>query len=218
MGEFFTLKTSSNLVEITGLRAWNMRQLGEMIGMAPDESIFHHTFQSFREHHYVTEPYASDFAQWAEVSLHFPLLAEELGVLDIRDFVSLEALRMELMGIVMRVVDEHSNWARRPADYPFDFCRSYSVINELGLQANTPGELARILPQVGIRCLHYHLIEARLRIGLKGNDFSFWLRSQWEDNHKCLDVADAIESMDIYHYTLPELRDRIINLLREVDV
>jgi hypothetical protein len=218
MAEPFQLKTSSHLVEVTGLRAWNMRQLGETIGMAPDESIFYHTYQSFREHHFVTEPYASDFAQWAEASLHFPLLAEELGVLDLRDFTSLEELRMQLMRIVMNILDENPAWARRPADYPFDFSRSHSVINELGLEANTPEELARILPQVSIRCLYYHLIEARLRLGLKDNDFSYWLRKQWQDNHKVVKAADAIEELDIYHYTLPALRDRIISLLREVGV
>ncbi len=218
MGEPFHLITTSQLVEITGLRAWNMRQLGEMVGVASDESIFYHTFQSFREHHYVTEPYVSDFAQWAETSLHFPLLAEELGVLDIRDFISLEELRIELMRIVMRVVEEHPGMARRPADYPFDFCRSHSLVTELGVRVQTPAELARTLPQAGIRCIYYHLIEARLRLGLRDNDFSMWLRGQWPDNAAVVKAADDIEKLDIYHYTIHELRDRIIKLLRGVEV
>jgi hypothetical protein len=65
--------------------------------------------------------------------------------------------------------------------------------------------------KIGIRSIHYHLIEARLRLGIHTNDFSNWLRDSLERKR----LAQQIEDIDIYLYTLEEIRRMILQYVQK---
>src|SRR5262249_10130762 len=65
-----------------------------------DASIFHHTFQTLGSHHFLTEGFSNDFAQWVLTSTNRSDLAEQLGALDVRDYLSIAELRADLKRMV----------------------------------------------------------------------------------------------------------------------
>jgi hypothetical protein len=67
----------------------------------------------------------------------------------------------------------------------------------------------RILGKIGIRSIHYHLIEARLRIGIHTNDFSHWFR----DTLKLERIAQRIEGIDIYNHSLEKIREMVLRFV-----
>ena len=69
----------------------------------------------------------------------------------------------------------------------------------------------QVIGKIGIRSIHYHLIEARLRLGIHTNDFSYWFR----DSLKKEKLAHRIEGIDIYLHTLEEIRKKILHHIEE---
>jgi hypothetical protein len=69
----------------------------------------------------------------------------------------------------------------------------------------------QIFGSVGIRSIHYHLVEARLRLGIHTNDFSHWIRTSLNKER----LAKRIEDIDIYLHTLEEVRRIILEDIQE---
>jgi hypothetical protein len=55
--------------------------------------------------------------------------------------------------------------------------------------------------------LYFHFFEARLRLERRTNDFSAWLGSIGET-----ELAERIDRLNPYDYTLDELKQKIIEL------
>jgi hypothetical protein len=72
-------------------------------------------------------------------------------------------------------------------------------------------EFYQIIEKIGIRSIHYHLIEARLRLGIHSNDFSHWIRYSLQKER----LAKWIEDIDIYLHTLEEIRKKILQYVKE---
>src|SRR5262245_60171771 len=83
--------------------AHTLAEFEDGIEHASDASIFYHTYQTLGRHHYLTEGFSNDFAQWVLASLNRPQLAERMGGIDVRDYVSIAELR----GDLLRMVIEH---------------------------------------------------------------------------------------------------------------
>src|ERR1017187_6431853 len=92
----FRFVAASYLTRIDNQRASSLSELRVGLDRASDASIFYHTFQSLGRHHFLVESFSNDFAQWVLAALNRPVLAEWLGGLDIRDYVSLAELRSDL--------------------------------------------------------------------------------------------------------------------------
>ncbi|MDP2968820.1 MAG: DUF5752 family protein, partial [Deltaproteobacteria bacterium] len=168
----FYFYTSSNLVELTGEKADNLEELVALLKRCTGSAIFYHVFQSYRERHFAVEKYHSDFAQWISNSLDEEVLAEKLGALDIRDFTSIRALREAMLEIVEGYFQEFPQCKERRSKTPFFFCQSVSVVMPTKHIAWGLEDFYQIIGKIGIRSIHYHLIEARLRLGIHTNDFS----------------------------------------------
>jgi len=210
-GNPFYFYTSSNLVELTGEKADTLEELSALLKRCSGSAIFYHVFQSYRERHFAIEKYHSDFAQWISNSLGEEVLAERLGALDIRDFTSIRALREAMIQIVENHLREHPGSIEQPGKTPFFFCQSVSVVMPTKHIAWGLDDFYRIIECIGIRSIHYHLIEARLRLGIHTNDFSHWFR----DSLKRERLAQRIESIDIYLNTLEEIRTIIFQYVQE---
>jgi len=210
-GNPFYFYTSSNLVELTGEKANTLEELADLLKRCTGSAIFYHVFQSYRERHFAIEKYHSDFAQWISNSLDEEALAERLGSLDVRDFTTIRGLREAMLQIIEDYLHKYPQSLDRQGKTPFFFCQSVSVVMPTKHIARGLEDFCRIIENIGIRSIHYHLIEARLRLGIHTNDFSHWFRTSLNREK----VAQRIENIDIYLHTLEEIRRMILQYIEE---
>ena len=207
----FHFYTSSSLVELTGEKANTLEELLALLRRCTGSAIFYHVFQSFRERHFAIEKYHSDFAQWISTSLDEEPLAERLGALDVRDFTSIRSLREAMIKIIEDYAHKHPQRLGRQGKTPFFFCQSVSVVMPTKHIARSLEDFYHIIGEVGIRSIHYHLVEARLRLEVRTNDFSYWLRDSLGKEK----LAQRIEGIDIYLQTLEEIRKMFLHYIEE---
>jgi hypothetical protein len=210
-GNPFYFYTSSNLVELTGEKADTLEELVAILKRCSGSAIFHHVFQSYRERHFAIEKYHSDFAQWISTSLDEEALAERLGALDVRDFTTIRSLRESMIEIIDYHLRQHPQSEDRQGKTPFFFSQSISVVIPTPHIAWGLEDFYQIVRRIGVQSIHYHLIEARLRLGIHTNDFSYWIRTSLKKER----LAQQIESIDIYLNSLEKIRDMILQYIEE---
>lgn len=207
--EAFQFVTASYLVCIGNQECTSLLELQREIAKCSDASIFYHTFQSLGRHHFLTEGFSNDFAQWVLSSCNRPVLAEQLASLDIRDYVSLADLRGDLRRIVGDYCEANPREAQQAAFEPFYFGETVEEEVPLGIEAWTLEEFRAGLEKVGHATLQFHFITSRLRLHLRSNDFSQWLSKELG----LKELARRVDQIDVYTNTLDSARARIINLL-----
>src|SRR6266853_730398 len=171
----FYFNTSAHLVRITTFKANTLADLLDCLRDCPEDSIFQHTFRTLQEHHFIREGFSNDFAHWAFAACNEVGLAERLAAVDIREFTSIQTLRERIVQITEDYLQRNARARDRAAIEPFYFCASDAVVVPTPFVAGNLVEFADALNRVSIHCIHYHFIEARLRLKLNSNDFSFWL-------------------------------------------
>jgi hypothetical protein len=197
------------LTRINNQKANNLEEFRQGLEHASDASIFCHTFQTLGEHHFLTEGFSNDFAQWVLASLNRAEVAEQLAGLDVRDYCSLAELRGDLRRPVADYCESHPREAQQSAFEPFYFCESVAVTVPLGLEARTLGEFRSALTRVSHATFYHHFIASRLRLQLGANDFSFWFANTLE----AAELARRANRIDIYTNTLDGARDELIGLV-----
>ena len=202
----FRFMAAAMLTRITGQRAVTLAELLHGIRLCSDDSIFNHTFQSLQQHHFLTEGFSNDFAQWALAACNEPRLAERLSSLDIRHYPALADLRTDLVSALDAYLREAPDSAQRRAFEPFYFCEAVTVTVPTRWQALTLAEFCHALQHVSIHTVHFHFVAARLREPLTVNDFSFWI----EESLGLKELADCIDLIDIYTNTLEGVRARLL--------
>lgn len=202
----FYFYTSSNLVELTGEKADTLAELLALLNRCSGSAIFYHVFQSYRERHFAIEKYHSDFAQWISASLDEESLAERLGAVDVREFTSIRTLREAMVEIIGDHLRESPRCGDRTGKTPFFMCQSVSVVMPTPYLAWNLEDFHHALQEISILSLHYHLIEARLRLGIQTNDFSHWFRTSLQKEK----LAKRVEDIDLYLHTLEEIRGIIL--------
>ncbi len=208
--EPFHFVTASYLTRILNQQAKNLLELREGLEQCSEGSIFYHTFQSLGRHHFLTEGFSNDFAQWVLTACSRAQLAERLASLDIRDYVSLADLRLDLRKCVDGFCETHPREAQHPAFEPFYFCETIEEEVPPGLEVWTLEEFCRVLEQLSHASLQFHFVHSRLRLHLRTNDFSRWFA-------KALglqSLARLTDHIDIYTTTLDGARARILTFAR----
>ena len=209
----FIFYTRLNLSELTGIRAHNLKELITGLEVVPDSCIYHHTHKFLQQHQHVSPEPPNDFAYWVGNTLSEKNLGEELASIDIMRFNSIADLRNEIIKTIERCVKEKPTSQNRFAnkDEAFHFIKSLSFIFATRHQAANLNEFCEALKSVTVDSIYFHIFEARLRLGKTTNDFSEWIDG-------CLNepkIASAIARLDPYTYTLEELRESIIRLVRK---
>ncbi len=202
--EPFAFMAASTLNRVCGVQANTLAEMHEHLRTISADSIFNHTFQSLSTHHYLTEGFSNDFAQWVLAACNAPQLAEQLSALDIRQYESVEALRSDLERVFDEFVRAEPDAAARRAFEPFYFCEAVTVTVPSGLLAHNLAEFCDALERISLHSLHFHFVTARLR-GPSKNDFSAWIEKHFE----LTELADRIEAIDIYTNTLEGVRKLI---------
>jgi len=204
--EFFTV---ANMTRIGNLSAGTLSELLSGLEQCSDASIFHHTFQTLGSHHYLTEGFSNDFAQWVLADANRDALAEQLAALDIRDYTSIAALRQDLCRVVQEFITAHPEFARQQALERFYFCESQQVTLPFGVTAHTLGEFHDGVARLSHTAFHFHFISSRLRLQLRTNDFSHWLANSLGLKN----LAEYINRIDIYTNTLDTARSKMLRLM-----
>ena len=205
----FQFVTASYLVRIGNQEATSLQELQHELESCSDASIFYHTFQSLARHHFLTEGFSNDFAQWVFGACNRPALAEQLASLDIRDYVSLADLRGDLRRLVGDYCVANPREAQQSAFESFFFCETVEEEVPLDFQAWTLQEFRAGLNRLGHASLQFHFITSRLRLHLRSNDFSQWFSEELQ----LKELARRVNQIDIYTNTLDGVRSRMTELI-----
>jgi hypothetical protein len=204
--EFFTV---SYLTRIGNQSAGTLRELLSGLQKCSDASIFHHTFQTLNSHHFLTEGFSNDFAQWAHADANREDLAEQLAALDVRDYLSIAALRGDLCRVVGDYCAANPAFSEQSALERFYFCESVEVTVPFGLTAQTLEEFRNGIMRLSHASFYFHFLSSRLRLQLQTNDFSHWLA----DGLGLVTLADSVDHIDIYTNTLDSARAKVLRLI-----
>jgi len=204
--EFYAV---SSLTRIGNQSAETIGELLEGLQQCSDASIFHHTYQTLGSHHFLTENFSNDFAQWAMADANRNDLAERLASLDIRDYVSIAALRNDLCRIVGDFCAASPALASQAALERFYFCEGVEVTIPLGLQAYSLDEFREGIELLSHAGFYFHFISSRLRLQLQSNDFSVWFK----DGLGLDRLARLTERIDITTDTIDGAKARLLKLV-----
>jgi hypothetical protein len=204
--EFFTV---AYLTRIGNLSAGNLDELLAGLEQCSDASIFHHTFQTLSSHHFLTEGFSNDFAQWALAEANRDALAEQFAALDIRDYTSIAALRDDLCRVLRDFITAFPQFSRQEALDRFYFCESLEVTMPCCLPASNLDEFRHGVATISHASFHFHFVTSRLRLQLRTNDFSHWLAGSLGLNS----LAENIDHIDIYTNTLDSARAKMLRLV-----
>lgn len=205
----FVFATSAELVEITGRQARCLGELLSVLREAEPAAIFHHTYQTMREHHFLLERYPNDFADWIHGACGEPELAERLAGVDLRAHHSLQSLQEHFIQLVEAHLDRCPGARTRPAREPFELCTAISVVTPTGEQASTLVEFRAVLERTSTATIHHHFVTARLRLDRVCNDFSAWFESALHRR----DIVARLDRIDIVMLTLEGIRKSILEVL-----
>jgi len=206
----FYFQSAAHLIRIGREKASNLGELLEALKVCPDESIFQHTFQTLREHHFIREGFSNDFAHWAFAACNEVGLAERLAGIDVREFMSIAALRQRLVDIVESYLQQNPRARDRAALEPFYFSASEVIVIPTPFVARDLAEFSDGVRHVSLTSIHFHFIDARLRLKLDTNDFSLWLEHELDLGR----LADRINRIDIYTSTLHDVRRAILRFVQ----
>ena len=207
----FYFNTSEHLVRIGDQRAANLSELLEALKSCPEDSIFQHTFRTLQEHHFIRQGFSNDFAHWSLSACKEPILAEQLGGIDVREYTAIDQLRQRIIEIVGEFIRKHQNSAAHPGHEPFYFCSSDVVVLPTRFVTDSVSGFLDGLNHVSVHSIHHHFIEARLRLRRMSNDFSNWL----EEEAGLSQAAEAIERIDLYADTMEGVRRKIIRIVEQ---
>jgi len=205
----FQFKTASYLSRIGKETATTLTQLKQGLETCSDTSIFNHTFQTLSHHHFLTQGFSNDFAQWVLAACNRAELAEQLASLDVRDYLSLAELRADLKRLVAEYCERNPQHAEQSAFEPFYFYEAIAVEVSLGIAAGTLEEFRSSLELLSHASFHFHFIASRLRLQLRTNDFSYWLENSLDLGA----LARQVNRIDIYTNTLEGALKRTITLV-----
>ncbi len=205
----FYFNSAAHVTRIGNQRATTLTEFAQALEKVPEDAIFQHTFQTLQEHHYIEEGFSNDFAHWAFASCNEIELAERLSSVNVREYTSIKALRERILGIVTDYLKLNERARERAAFEPFYFCASDTIVIPTPWVARNLKEFAEELREVSVHSIHYHFIDARLRLKLNSNDFSLWLENDLDLGA----LADRINRIDIYTATLNDVRNQILKVV-----
>ena len=194
--------------ELLGLKANDELKLLELIEEVPIDSIYYHTHGYFLRHFYIIGPYPNDFANWAAIQVRDRVLGEKLGSITPQPYKSLEDIRFELIDIIDQHLSSIKTIPFVVYGQPFYFMKSRIIKVPTGITAKNLEEFVNSLRTVDASAIYNHFFESRQRDSRGRNDFSRWIDEVLGLN----ELADRLESIDSYMYSLERLRGKLLDL------
>jgi hypothetical protein len=205
----FYIKDCTLIALATGESAQNLRELREHLRETDPNSIYYHFWGGLLRARFDNPEYHNDFAIWVANSLHNKTLAERLAVIDPVAFHTLDDLREELIDVIEESLNETEfpTWSKR--DDQFEFIRFQIVVFNTNNVANTPKDLAKIIPKLSVGSIFFHFIDGRRRNADSLDDFQNWLSNF---NGEYDDLRNRIHNIDPYFSSLTQLRDELADV------
>lgn len=202
----FEIKDCALIALATGVRAYNLGELGDKLETIDKGSIYYHFWGGRLRPRFDDPEYNNDFAAWARHSLHDGILAERLGAVNPTEFDNLSTLRQELIEIIEQRLDESDilHWTK--PDYRFGFNTSKIVVFNTDKIVRKPEEFKTIIPKLSIGSIFYHFIDARRRTPDRIDDISNWL---FDFNFEYVDLLEELAKVDPYFATLTEIQSQL---------
>ena len=207
MGEFqFT--ACLEIKELTGKKAEDEQELLDLIEEVSEDSIYFHTHSCFLRHRYISGLYPNDFADWATLQVRDRVLGEKLGEITPEPNKTIEDIRTEIVDLI----DNHlSSINVVPAvvyGHPFYFMQSRIIEVPTGITVSNLAEFTEVFKTINTSAIYNHMFEARIRNKRGRSDFALWISDALGNKQ----LADKIEAIDSYMYSLESLRSRILEI------
>ncbi len=211
--EPFRFYTRLHLSELTGLRARNLKQLAELIKMVSGSCIYYHTHKYLQQHQYLSPEPPNDFAFWVANVWGDNKLGEKLASIDTISFSTIRSLREKILEIIEKHIDETVRAREGSVNEgdEFHFIKAISFVLPTNYIARDLNEFADALNKITIDSIYFHIFESRLRNKKGKNDFSLWIEKSFGD----IETARRIEKLDPYTYTLEDLRNKLVLLIKK---
>lgn len=202
----FAIRDCALVALATGYKARILQEFRNQLAEITTASIYHHFWGGLLQPRFEEREYKNDFAAWVRHGIHDAVLAERLSALSPTSFVSLDALRQQMIDIIDARLDEveYLSWTR--ATQQFEFVRSQIVVFDTAKQLQAPADLTRTIADLSIGSIFYHFIDARRRTPDSRDDFSTWLAPF---GVAYADLTARFAAIDPYFGSLSELRERI---------
>lgn len=193
----------------TGKKATNLRELLHYLREMSESVLKYHLWQSRLTITTAIVEYPNDFALWAATALHDDKLAEKLSSIYPFDYENLTQVREAVVDLLEEYLwDFPHNPQVRPG-FEFHFCEASAAMMRSGISARTLTEFCEGLQAVGLDSVYFHFVEGRWRWVRYVDDFSYWI----ETNFELPALVAAIRDIDVYFYTLAEVRDAVLSLV-----
>jgi hypothetical protein len=196
----------------TGAKVVNLREMLQAIREMNEAVLYFHLLQSRLILSQPEVEYPNDFAMWAAAALQDAQLAEKLSSFDPFEYENLDQVRQAMVDILEEYLWDLPNvpWARPGLE--FHFCEASTVVIRSEISAASLKEFCQAIQIVGLDSLYYHFFEARWRLEAReADDFSYWI----DTNFNLPSLVEAIRAIDVYFYTLPEIRTTILKLVHQ---
>jgi len=207
----FQFKNCIELKELLGVKADDCSKLLELIEEVPADSIYYHTHSYFLRHYYIAGPYTNDFANWAAIQLRDRILGEKLAVITPWEGKTIEDIRTELIDTIDDYLYSIKSNPFVMAGQSFYFMKSEIIEVNTDIEVGSLLEFRDALKIVDASAIYNHIFEARMRIKNDKSDFSSWLERELQKQ----ELANRIERLDSYMYSLEGLREELINLCNQ---
>jgi hypothetical protein len=204
----FRFKKSIYLVEVVGQKARNLSEFMRALSIVDRSAIFFHLHQPMLVSPQAQLEYPNDFAYWMAKELGNYILAEKFANLEPFRVQDLEEIRRDMVSQISQQLVHEQDGKSVVLGREFVFCRARSIVLDSGLEASNLKEFRDALKRVDINSVYYHLVESKLRLGRKTNDFAGWLQAIGED-----ELANEAGMLDPYLTTLEGNRNGLIKLV-----
>lgn len=197
--------------ELTGRKAEDEARLLELIEEASADAIYYHTHSYFLRHFYISGPYPNDFANWVAIQVRDRVLGEKLSMITPSAKHGIEEIRTELIEVIDAHLSTLKNVPAVTYGEPFHLMKSHII--EIPTQVRVQ-DLQEFRDQLAVRdasAIYNHIFEARLRVKKGRSDFAIWFEEVLGLN----ELADRVEQIDAYMYTLEGLREKLLALCDE---
>jgi len=181
----------------------------EGLEQVPQGSVYHHTYGVFLRQSKVTGLFPNDFADWVASQIRDEVLAERLSMVDPFQFPGPEEIREELVSIIDHHIAALHPVPRVVFGDPFFFLQSSLIPVPTGLEARTLEEFRRCLAEVDASAIYYHALDARIRRGLGGEDFTYWIGQELG----LTSLSEEIRRINPYLGGLEQMRRQILRVI-----
>jgi hypothetical protein len=209
--EPFKFYYESGITLYTTINADSLTSLYDGLEKVSESSIFYHLHHSYFRQHFTTADYMNDFARWIWINIGEQSISEKVAMINPFLFDSIKECRKRLQKSLKEFIGGGELYPRVSRDREFYFIELKSFIHPTGYEARNLKEFKSGIEHISISGLFYHLIDSRIRIGRRTNDFSQWLANELGEKEKAKEIAQ----LNLFSLNLWDIRNEIAAILEK---